>query len=610
MASSKRRGTHSPEAPLVLAAPAPRETSYFIRASSSMAERRPRILKHGDTFGMFDHHGDILPGSDEAQGLYHRDTRHLSAFQLLIAGRHPLLLSSHLLLNNAALAVDLTNPDIVEGDVHVLARDVLHVARTRFLWQGRIHERLAVHNFGAEALEVDLDLAFAADFADIFEARGFRRAERGETRIEIGAGSSVRFVYTGQDGCERTTTLRFDPAPEHLSESEARYRLRLDRGRHASLFVNVECNDQPPADEPGLGFFHGLKRARRPLRAVAGRSTAVETSNEVVNEILCRSMADLTLLVTETEEGAYPYAGVPWFSTVFGRDGLITALLMLWVDPALARGVLGYLAATQATEEDPRADAEPGKILHETRDGELARLGLVPFRRYYGSIDATPLFVMLAGAYYERTGDLGTIRALDPHLQRALEWIERYGDRDGDGFLEYRRRQEGGLVNQGWKDSDDSVFHASGELATAPVALVEVQGYAFAAFKAAAQLARALDRADEAAKRETRAEALRALSRSDTGRTSWDSMRWRWTARSGPAPCEARTPDTSCARACRTAHGPHGSPRLCSRPHSSAASACERWRPASVATTRCRTTTARSGPTTMRSLRSDWRATD
>ncbi len=496
---------------LVLGAPAPEDTVYFIQASTSMVERRPRILKHGDTFGMFDPFGDILPAADKAEGLYHRDTRHLSGFQVLIAGRSPLLLSSTVLLNNAELKCDLTNPDIFDGGRLVLPQDALHLSRTKFLWQAAAHERLAIRNFAAEILEFDVDLAFAADFADIFEVRGFRRSEFGQKAARVEAPDRVRIDYHGLDGVGRSTVLVFDPAPDHLSESEARYRLALEPGQARSAFVTVLLNAEGEPARAPASFFNALKQARRPIREVARRSTAVETSNAIANEVLCRSMADLTMLATETADGAYPYAGVPWFSTAFGRDGLITALLMLWVDPALARGVLGVLAATQAEAEDPAADAEPGKILHETRDGELSRLGQVPFRHYYGTIDATPLFVVLAGAYLERTGDLATVRRLYPHVQRALAWMERHGDRDGDGLIEYGRRRHDGLINQGWKDSHDSVFHASGELATGPIALVEVQGYAYAAYRAAAALARALGEPVEAAQRDRQADQLRAL---------------------------------------------------------------------------------------------------
>ncbi|MFA7429110.1 MAG: amylo-alpha-1,6-glucosidase [Rhodospirillaceae bacterium] len=493
--------------PLILEATAP--TNFFIRASSSMAEERPRILKHGDTFGVFDHHGDILPDA-EANGLYHRDTRHLSGLQLFVAGRHPMLLSSTVLLNNAALKADLTNPDIfdVAGKL-VLPRDVLHIARTRFLWEGRAHERLAVRSFAPQTVEVDIDLAFATDFADLFEARGMTRTNRGTMRVGVEDGNAVRLVYDGLDGVQRTTMLRFDPAPTRLSLFQARYRLTLEPGQQSVLFFSVACDAQPATKTPTQAFFHGIRHARRPIRQVAARAAALTTSNDVVNEILCRSAADLNMLSTDTEWGLYPYAGVPWYSTPFGRDGIITALLMLWVDPALARGVLGVLAATQATFEDPAADAEPGKILHEMRDGEMARLGLVPFLRYYGTVDATPLFVVLAGAYLARTGDIQTIRTLDPHIQAALRWMEDYGDRDGDGLIEYGRRRSDGLLNQGWKDSYDSLFHASGDLAQGPIALIEVQGYAYAAYRAAADIATALGRPEEAAARAAHAEALR-----------------------------------------------------------------------------------------------------
>jgi glycogen debranching enzyme len=254
-----------------------------------------------------------------------------------------------------------------------------------------------------------------------------------------------------------------------------------------------------------------LRDARRALRLTSSRAASIGTSNDIFNEAVRRSVADLYMLVTHTPQGPYPYAGIPWFSTYFGRDALITALQTLWLDPSIALGVLRYLALWQAKSFDAAADAEPGKILHEVRQGEMAILGEVPFHHYYGSIDSTPLFVMLAGAYLERTGDLDQIRPIWPNIEAALQWIECEGDRDGDGFVEYGRRNTEGLVNQGWKDSSDSIFHADGTLARGPIALVEVQAYVYGAWRAAAFIARSLGDESRASEMEAKAEKLREL---------------------------------------------------------------------------------------------------
>lgn len=482
---------------------------FYIPATSSLAERRPRTLKHGDTFALFDHYGDLVPGESSPEGIFHQDTRYLSRFVLSLEERRPLLLSSTVQNNNAVLNVDLTNPDIFEAGRLVLPKDTLHVSRVKFLWESACYEMLVVRNYGDRPHEVRLALDFDADFADLFEIRGFRRARRGQVIATLGDGGTVTFTYGSLDGLARATRLCFEPRPDQLSAHRAWYSFELAPKERRAITIKVHCLAGEAVQGGDEHFFTAMRRARKALLGASARAAAVETSNNVYNEVLCRSMSDITMLMTDTPQGPYPYAGIPWFSTAFGRDGIITALELLLIDPEIARGVLQFLAAHQATDEDPRADAEPGKILHETRQCELARLKEIPFARYYGSVDSTPLFVVLAGLYWERTGDKDTLERIWPHVKAAIEWIDRYGDRDGDGFVEYARKSPTGLANQGWKDSEDAVFHADGTLARGAIALVEVQGYVYLARRLAARVARALGEPNVAVRQENQAEILR-----------------------------------------------------------------------------------------------------
>ena len=482
------------------------EAPHYI-AATGPATRPRRALKHGDTFVVLDSHGDMGASAGGPDGLFHADTRFLSYFELRLNGTLPLLLGSNVRDDNTLLSVDLTNADLYSEARITLHKDIVHVARTIFLWGGTAYQRIALRNHGTEPVEITLSMRFDNDFADLFEARGERRPRRGTiSRTLISGKNQVLLSYKGLDEEWRRTTLTFDPRPAELHVDSAMYRFVLGPHESIPLFLLVSCREAVE-DQP-LPFRRGLLAAHRELRRNMSDVATVETSNELFNEMLCRSAADLGMLMTATPQGRYPYAGIPWYSTTFGRDGLITAIEMLWCDPGMARGVLRRLAAFQATARDARSDAEPGKILHEMRAGEMAALGEVPFRLYYGSVDSTPLFVLLAGLYAERTGDDTMLKELWPAVEAALGWIDGPGDPDRDGFLEYHRQTEQGLANQGWKDSHDAIFHADGSSAQGPIALAEVQGYVFAAKQVIARGARRLGRVELAQKLELQAAQL------------------------------------------------------------------------------------------------------
>jgi glycogen debranching enzyme len=481
------------------------ESPFYIPMTGPAARPR-RSLKHDDTFIVLDSHGDIGASAGGPDGLFNADTRYLARLEMVLEDVQPLLLGSNLRDDNSALTVDLTNSDVYRNGRLVLQKDTLHIVRSIFLWRGTAYQRIGLQNHGDGPASFDLTLLFDNDFADLFEVRGERRPRRGVGSSKLLGPTDVVLEYSGLDAQSRITALHFDPRPTRLSVNAATYHFDLAPKQTTSLFVAVSCN-KPIMHKPAP-FFRGLLAHRREMRRSTAGAASIETSNNIFNEVLCQAMADLNMLMTETPQGRYPYAGIPWYSTTFGRDGLITALQMLWVDPRIAEGVLKRLAFFQAREFDPRADAEPGKILHEMRGGEMAALGEVPFAQYYGSVDSTPLFVLLAGHYFERTGDEATLAELWPSIEAALQWIDGPGDPDGDGFVEYQRATEKGLANQGWKDSFDAVFHADGRLAEGHIALCEVQGYVFAAKRLLARVARRLGFADRADKLDAEAEQL------------------------------------------------------------------------------------------------------
>jgi len=466
------------------------EDQYYVRATSSLADDRTRVLKYGETFAIFNRFGDLEALGALQFGLFYAETRHLSRFTLRLNGREPMLLSSTIREHNGFLAADLSNVDnTVNGKIE-LPRGTIHLFRCKFLDRASCHEQIRVQNFGLETLEASIGLRFDADFADIFEVRGTPRKRRGErlpTRVQK---DEVTLAYRGLDNVERRTRIHFSPTPDSLTEAQAQFQVTLKPKQETLLNITVQCEQgaERSVAIPYPAAFHALHErvASGPLRRCR-----IISSSKRFNAFLERSQADLCMLIEGNPEKNYPYAGVPWFSTVFGRDGIITALECLWLAPEIAKGVLQYLAEAQATEIDATRDAEPGKILHEMRRGEMATLREVPFGKYYGSVDSTPLFLILAGAYYLRTGDLAFVKSIWSNILAALEWIGKYGDVDGDGFVEYEQKSANGLSQQGWKDSYDSVFHHNGQLAEPPIALCEVQSYVYGAKRAVALLAEA-----------------------------------------------------------------------------------------------------------------------
>ena len=479
--------------------------------SVPITEDSNRLLatKEGEMFLYADEEGN-LAGGFQGMGLYYRDTRFLSLYEIKVDGRSPVLLSSS--AERAYMSyVDLTNPDIWVDNKIEVAQQTLNVRRIRVI-KDRLFERIRFKNYNEQPIHVSVEVTLGADFADIFEVRGLRRKRRGQFFIPKVEGRNIIFAYRGEDGLFRQTRVDLGADPDEVSVEQGRVRVafHLELAAHQTKLFTfvVEPVIEDARREPIL-FDEAVHELRRSYEDWERSCTTIYTDNELFNTLLHRGQRDIRALLTETQHGRFISAGIPWYVAAFGRDALLTShqILMLNVEPA--RDSLRLLAHYQGTEVDPWRDEEPGKILHEIRLGELANAMYVPHSPYYGAVDSTPLFLMLLGTYFKWTGDRVFLQEMMPHAEAALRWIDEYGDFDGDGFVEYIRRSPRGLDNQGWKDSHNSVVHTDGTLAKPPIALAEVQAYVFLAKNRMADVFESLGDKDRAAVLREEAETLR-----------------------------------------------------------------------------------------------------
>jgi len=456
-----------------------------------MPDQRPAfVLKNEETFAILDSRGEICPDLQHDAGIFHRGTRHVSRLQVLLWDRPPLVLSA---TERGAVGVLVSHLSNNDGGAGGAAAMTVHLERSTVLTATACLQQFCFTSYGERPVQMPLTLRLDADFRDIFEVRGYQRSERGRT-VRRGADGTLELIYRGLDGEDRVTVLRLSVPVSDVSEGHLGLVMTLEPShtRRLCLVLDFHPDSRPLGAEEHYtaAMAATIQRFRDARRSAA----SVVSDNPAFNSWLMRSFSDVHLLASQVGDGLYPYAGVPWFSCPFGRDGLITARQMLMVEPRLARGVLGYLASHQAAVADPAHDAEPGKILHEARLGEMAALGEVPFSSYYGAVDSTPLFLMLAGDYLCRSDDHDFIASLLPELQAAMAWIHRAEASSADGFLRYQRIAKDGLRNQGWKDSDDAVHHSDGRLAQGSIALCEVQAYSYGAHRAMAAILRTFDR--------------------------------------------------------------------------------------------------------------------
>lgn len=467
-------------------------------------------IKEGDYFLFTNDEGNIPSENTSGLGLYYKDTRFLSDFEFTVNGRNPVLLSSTAERDYLA-HIELTNADIRDGDRLMVPQETLNIRRLRVMSEG-LHERIRIKNYNRFPVDLDLAFSFNADFADIFEVRGLRRQSRGNLLYPKLVGSELVLAYVGEDGVFRQTkiSLPFKPDSIEVAVNQTIIRNRITIEPAGRLVFNYHILPLIGSDKAKkVDFNQAVTKLRSSYTRWEGDITGIYTDNELFNSVMSRGVSDVRALRANHQDGKIVHAGIPWYVAPFGRDSLITAIEVLSLTSEPAKETLKFLAKFQGKEVNHWKDEEPGKILHEIREGELAILKEIPHTPYYGSIDSTPLFLILATEYYRWTNDLGFMREIAPNIEACLNWIDEYGDIDGDHFLEYKRHSRRGLINQGWKDSWNAVSHIDGRIAEPPIALCEVQGYVYKAKMGIAKYYRDIGDAKHADELEAQAVALK-----------------------------------------------------------------------------------------------------
>lgn len=425
--------------------------------------------------------GDIAPSGAPDVGFFHQDTRFLSHLEFRIDGHRAVVLSSST-EKTFSSQIELTTGNITLRDSFDLPENTVHIRREQLLASDVFYDRFTFENFNQSPVEFTVELLFDADFVDVFQVRGVARQVQGQYFAPVTTDSSICFYYRGRDNVLRKTLIEMKPRPDEIESKIGRWRLRLEPAKRTQLEIHITpSSDRAPSRRSTYNMEHSLEQRRHAFAEWERRSTHFETNNEVFDAALSTAIGDFHALQVPDGNEHIIAAGIPWFATMFGRDSIIAAYQSLLLNPQLAVDTLRILARYQGKTDNAWQDEEPGKILHEYREGEMTLCGEMPFGPYYGSVDATPLFLILLSETYNWTADDQLVRELLPAAQRALEWIDRYGDRDGDGFIEYQRRSPKGLINQGWKDSWDANMHRDGKVAEPPIALCEVQGYVYEA---------------------------------------------------------------------------------------------------------------------------------